>query len=191
MDNLFYKDKGFKVPPLSRNQIIQSTRVARLLNKEAIRPNGYLDVHKILENYGLYHIVSDEECPGRLAYTNSDGWIIMQESVYVGICEGRGRDINTFCHELGHAVLHKGLIGMAREVDEATKVYENSEWQANEWAGNFLVPPELLYQDTLIAMSEEGMARKYGVSLECIRVRLLNLKKLTPGVDFAIPGVFA
>ena len=61
----------------------------------------------------------------------------------------------------------------------------------DEWAGNFLVPPELLYQDTLIAMSEEGMARKYGVSLECIRVRLLNLKKLTPGVDFAIPGVFA
>jgi len=53
---------------------------------------------------------------------------------------GDGRARFTACHELAHYVLH-GHITLARASSTADKLYTDSEWQANTFAGTHLMSP--------------------------------------------------
>ena len=50
------------------------------------------------------------------------------------------------------------------EVDER-KTYEDPEWQANEFAGELLVPKKYL------DLSDEELVERFKVSLECVLTR--------------------
>lgn len=63
----------------------------------------------------------------------------IRSDVYEKACRDDGRARFTVMHELGHALLgHRRTINRACEVP--TKVYEDSEWQANQFAAEFLMP---------------------------------------------------
>ncbi len=69
--------------------------------------------------------------------------MFLREDVYEGAMRGDGRDRFTFAHELGHLLLHSGNY-LARYDPSAPnpthKKYEDSEWQADNFAAELLMP---------------------------------------------------
>ena len=67
------------------------------------------------------------------------GVIYLREDIYDGAMNGVGRDRFTACHELGHLLLHQD-VSFAKQASSAPlKRYEDSEWQANCFAGELLI----------------------------------------------------
>ncbi|WP_313256349.1 ImmA/IrrE family metallo-endopeptidase [Stenotrophomonas acidaminiphila] len=102
------------------------------------------------------------------------GLIWLRDDVYQGVLDGQGRDRFTLAHELGHLLLHNS-IGMARSIQKPTdlKPYENSEWQANTFAGALLIPISAAQR----LGSPNLIADACGVSLDAARVRLESLRR--------------
>ncbi len=92
--------------------------------------------------------------------------IYLRKDVYDGMCQGKGRDRFTAAHELGHLFLHTG-IGFARAMDSSTKIYCNSEWQANTFASALLIDETRLQQCRDVTEVMEC----FGVTLDAARVR--------------------
>ena len=69
--------------------------------------------------------------------------IELREDVYEGAWNGTRRDRFTVCHELGHFLMHR-TITMARVRDDSHKIFCDSEWQADTFAGTLLMSPRHL-----------------------------------------------
>lgn len=69
--------------------------------------------------------------------------------VFEKVCRNDPRARFTIMHELGHGLLgHRRTIN--RSKNELTpKVYEDSEWQANQFAAEFLMPLEVIQSQVL------------------------------------------
>ncbi|WP_135211886.1 XRE family transcriptional regulator [Vitreimonas flagellata] len=65
--------------------------------------------------------------------------LILRQDVYERAWDRRGRDRFTACHELGHYLMHRH-IPMARASAPEDKIYTDSEWQADTFAGALLLP---------------------------------------------------
>lgn len=100
--------------------------------------------------------------------------IWLRDDVYQGVLEHQGRDRFTLAHELGHLLLHNG-ISMARSMKKPSelKPYENSEWQANTFAGALLIPVSTAQR----LKSEWEISEACGVSFDAARVRLDSLRR--------------
>lgn len=92
--------------------------------------------------------------------------IHLRKDVYDGMCQGKGRDRFTAAHELGHLFLHTN-IGFARAMDSSTKIYCDSEWQANTFGSALLIDEENLK----LCRSIEEVAERFGVTREAAKVR--------------------
>lgn len=88
-----------------------------------------------------FEVAGREEMGDNHGLTYPDDLLIkIREDVYDGACRGMGRDRLTIAHEVGHLLLH-GRIGFARRVArDDIPAYRSSEWQANCFAGELLVP---------------------------------------------------
>ena len=171
-----YLDPGYEVPPLSAASIHAAADKVRHLLNMCVSANGWLDILRVLEyHYQNFEIREINEMPHALGSTLSDGTIVLRSDVYTGAEAGNGRDRFTVAHELGHALLHSEYIGMARATERSTKVYCNSEWQANEFAGALLLPDSAIQQ--IGVYSAEMLASQYGVSLECAEVRIKKARR--------------
>jgi hypothetical protein len=81
--------------------------------------------------------------------------MIIREDIYERAVEGRGRDRLTVAHELGHLLLHTG-VRFARHVDpKSIQTFRSSEWQANCFAGELLVPSWYSAQFTTVDITAE------------------------------------
>lgn len=111
--------------------------------------------------------------------------------VLLGASRGNGRDRFTVAHELAHAVLHHSELERqhgcaAREAGRTAtekllpnlKIYEAPDWQANSWAGAFLMPFVAIqgYCERLAANGQElevtEFARNFQVSVKAAEIRL-------------------
>ena len=167
---MHYQD-GFKVRPLSTSFINQLTEGLR----REFGVTGYLDVIGILEfGWRKYEVRSMRSMGGNLGLSQPDGTILLRQDVYDGACEGDGFHRFTVAHELGHIVMHLDQIGFARAFcQREDKVYQNSEWQANEFAGSFLVPAHEIKSAGIISVEE--VVENFGVSPECSKIRLKQI----------------
>lgn len=66
--------------------------------------------------------------------------LILRRDVYDGACKGDGRARFTACHELAHYLLHRHIT-LARARSSADKIFVDSEWQADTFAGTLLMSP--------------------------------------------------
>jgi Zn-dependent peptidase ImmA (M78 family)/plasmid maintenance system antidote protein VapI len=64
--------------------------------------------------------------------------IILRLDVYDGACAGEPRSRFTAAHELAHYLMHRN-ISLARVRDDGDKIYCDSEWQADSFAGRLLM----------------------------------------------------
>lgn len=160
-------DLKVSAPPVSRGGLrVQAQRlrsVVGLANRPLVPvaellENGILDLiapgfewdvveHKLLRSeHGLTLI--------------QEKLILIREDVYDRAVEGHGRDRLTIVHELAHATLHSG-VALARQQPGVTiPRYRCPEWQANCFAGEFLVD----YRQFEDGMDADDIAQEFGVS---------------------------
>lgn len=172
-----YSD-GFIVTPRSKAKIDSISKAVRMLLPDCVDTHGAFDVVAAVERFNdgqSFSIVDDQDLPAQVyALTDSNGCVSIKQSVYDAASYGDPRHRFTLAHELGHAIMHKGQIGFARAAREDTKIYKNSEWQANEFAGRLLMPDESLrrYQSYGITW----LCETFGISKQCLEHRLRHLQ---------------
>jgi Zn-dependent peptidase ImmA (M78 family) len=162
---------GSKARPRSKKDIRRE--VENLKRKLNISINDKTDVAKVLDDMTdlgyEYEIVVDGELDDAVyAITEINRMSIetikIKESVYLRAVEGSARDRFTIIHEVGHAVMHSERI-YHRRGDEI-KVYEQPEWQANQFAAEFLMPTK-----GIIGIDADGIKKKYNVSKSAALIR--------------------
>ncbi|MBD1572479.1 ImmA/IrrE family metallo-endopeptidase [Vibrio sp. S17_S38] len=170
----FKRKLGHKVKPMSAKKIQEEAQFARdtfYLSKpkvkichllEALQEIGTLTL-EILED----HELGDEEAR---AFPDKNH-IQVKNSVYEAACVGCGHSIFTLAHELGHLMLHKNAKpSFARG---SHKIYEDSEWQADTFASEFLMDSRLIDENITVDL----LIEKFGVTRHAAEVRLSKLKK--------------
>ena len=110
----------------------------------------------------------ESDCPAK--YSPIDNFIYIKESVLDEYENGIYRAAFTLAHELFHYIQIQVLEMDYIEKDEC-KPYENADWQANEFAGQLLIPTEY------IECPVDFLMRKFRVSEECVLTRKLYASK--------------
>lgn len=110
------------------------------------------------------------ECLG-LAYPKEHK-IILREDVYQGAAEGVGMHRFTVAHEIGHYFLHtdRSVVLARTSPNECIPAYKDPEWQANCFAGELLMPAELIK-----GMSYKEVAQACQVSLTAAQTQLRKI----------------
>lgn len=155
----------YKADPLSREQIAKIAHGARKLL--GIDDDVYyvnimrvveITLKKLIPKFDIIVLPDEEMSAMAVTYPDED-IILIKESVYNGAVKGNGRDRFTIAHELAHYILHSDIsIRFARGPEEV-KVYEDPEWQADVFAGEFLMLRKLIYNE-----NPEHISVKCGVS---------------------------
>ena len=106
-------------------------------------------------------IVSDKEMPFEYAtYSPVSNKLRVRESVYLGACNGNGRDRFTLAHEFGHFVMHRRSEYQLARANEAIPAYRDPEWQANTFAS------------MIRGMSVDEVALRCGTSKQAAKIAL-------------------
>lgn len=98
--------------------------------------------------------------------------MLIANSVYEGAVDGVGKDRMTIAHEIGHLLLHQAVSFAKQYENDPIKTYENSEWQADVFAGELLAPIRLIGGKGLLEIAED-----FGVSPSAANAQLNALKK--------------
>ncbi len=109
--------------------------------------------------------------------SHKENMIGLRTDVYMGASNGNGRDRFTAAHELGHYIMHanEGL-ALPRRCETSTKTFCDSEWQANQFAREFLVDIRQLHH----FQSAAEIAHHFGVSQQVASIQLDEAKKMAP-----------
>ena len=127
-----------------------------------------LDVFaEILPDFS-YEIVSDDWFVDEV-HADTDirtGHIRIKESVYDGACDGKGRDRMTIAHEIGHhfTLCVLGFKLTRRYGYSDPMPYEDPEWQAKCFAGEFMISHKLTHK-----MTPQEISERCGVSLDAAK----------------------
>lgn len=168
----------FRVSPRSTADIAATAMKIRAhLGVEA---EPYFNVVGLLEDL-LYQewdqvrfeVCDYEEMDDAEGHTCPSGtFIALREDVYRDACNGEGRARFTVAHELGHLVLHTNQ-PLRRATAGELKAYQSSEWQADMFAAQLLMPRQFFsWIDT-----ERAVMARHGVSYTAAQKRLNYLKK--------------
>ena len=158
----------YKAKPLSRADIRrEALEWRRVLNLDT---ELYVDVLRMLELIlpflgFTYDYPSQEEMEEEAKTYPDQKLICIREDVYYGARKGVARYRFTVVHEIAHAILHsRASISFARS-DIPLKAYMDPEWQANAFAGEFLMPYNLVKDMTIDEIVETcGVSRKAAVT---------------------------
>lgn len=178
---------GVRVPP--RN-IVDLRRIADLIRRSSqLRPEEPFPVlrflewsmHELVEGFDWEIVESLPDGDEARAYPDGaphhpDGPVIqMLPGVYDSAAANRGRPRLTILHECGHVLLHQHVAVHHRGPrGAALPTWENSEWQANQFAAELLMPIA-----SLNSMEElEEYVRRMGVSREAACNRAQQLVRM-------------
>lgn len=125
----------------------------------------YVDVLKILERalpiLGIQYEIIDKDSMVEEGRTFPEkNMIHIREDVYEGARNGNGRDRFTIMHEIAHAILHNGQNVSFARGGKYIPPYEDPEWQADAFTGEFLMPSYIIRY-----MNPEEISVKCGVSI--------------------------
>ena len=135
--------------PVSREDMRQLATVIR-------KVFGYLDVwwipvERLLDQMMVkfhdfsYEIVSDDEWDDKSSHADTDimnNTIRIRESIFIGACDGNGRDRMTIAHEIAHYILIcvAGVNLYSCRNKKTVPSYCDPEWQAKCLAGELMIP---------------------------------------------------
>jgi len=101
--------------------------------------------------------------------------IHIRSDVFVRACRNDPRARFTIMHELGHALLgHRRTINRSG-IHRVLKTYEDSEWQANQFAAELLMPLDVIQAKKLGTPSKIEI--HFNVSLKAAAIRVKQLLK--------------
>lgn len=175
---------GVRVPPISIAQLRELAGLVR--DSSHLTPQETFPVLYFLERslpqaiLGFDFVIVDHLSDGNEACAYPDGcsenpdgpFIELTTKVYDRACAGCGRDRLTILHECSHVILHRKVAVHHRSPRGADlKPYENSEWQANQFAAELLMPPQSF--SACASLSE--FCKKMGVSREAAKIHAKKL----------------
>ena len=172
------RKKGRKVPPASTHSIrnvaneirklfgLSFQKIDMIRFVEFVLPEALSDFH--------YQILPENEMGEDEARTYPDkSFMEIREDVYLAATNGDRRAQFTLAHELGHLILHSGIdkqLSFARSGTEH-KIYEDSEWQADTFASEFLMP----FDAAVKCKNAEEIYDEFGVSISAAEVRFRKI----------------
>lgn len=117
-------------------------------------------------------------------YNPRDNAIILSVDTYEGLFIDYPRSRFTLAHELGHAILHGRFLKEALEGRMPQRTYKRTdlkpyfdpEWQANRFAGGFLMPAPVLRKCIRDGLSDRRISSYLLVSLSALQKRRKDLK---------------
>lgn len=169
---------SFKVPPRSRAEIREVAQMLHRSIRFSAPPFPIIEftelvLPRVLEGFS-FGVLPFEEM-GESVHGSTfprERLVYLREDVYHGAVAGRGRDRMTLAHEVGHLFLHN--TGMHREMPSTQiRPFEDSEWQANCFGGELLMPDWFIKQ----ARSPEEIAERCLVSLDAARYVWRTVRK--------------
>lgn len=179
--------RGVRVPPLRRIEIREQAMKVRSafgLSEPIIDLARFVEYELSGAGY-VYDIVSGDEMGDDEAQAFPDSGVIrIREDIYDALIHQDRRARFTIAHEIGHLVLHQGIplrwVGAPQNnVSRTHAFFEDSEWQADTFAAEFLMPVELIQKYCTKAVE---IAEVFGVSLDAALIRLsaLRAERLLP-----------
>lgn len=156
-----YEPKGFRVSPTSRIKIRESTQmVADVVRRHLNKGEHHFPIVECIEMLSAceelwMEIVEDWQLGDVAALVKPGTPPLLQvsESVYDGACRGGKYERFTLAHELGHYFLHsRQRIALTRDTGSGPrkhKAFEDSEWQANTFAGELLIDCRIVVAEQL------------------------------------------
>ncbi len=170
---------GFRVTPKSRDAIEFEALVVRKAFSRGtnlyfpLMPMFELELCKLIP--GFFWDIRDDgslEDTARALTCPESKTILIENSVYEGAVKGVGKDRMTIAHEIGHLLLHQSTPYAKKYDPNPIKVYENSEWQADVFAGELLAPIRLIHGKGVMEIAED-----FGVSPSAAKAQLRALRK--------------
>jgi hypothetical protein len=130
-----------------------------------------------LENYGItYDIVEDSFLPSGVEASclPEKRIIYITLSTFRDICNNDERARFTIFHELGHLLLAHSRT-FHRDAGSPVEMFENSEWQADQFAAEILMPLDIIRNRGFTTAAE--LQRQFGVSFQAASYRLVKLRQ--------------
>lgn len=177
------KDFGVVVPPRSGNDIESiANGLRKALELEQTPHFPVVELYDLLHElipgafYGVYSKQEMGHNHGLTLLKKKE--IRIREDVFAAACSGDGFGRFTMCHELGHLILHRGVVALQR-ANANPPLYMSSEWQSDRFAGALLMPAHLVTEGA----HPNELMEIFGVSYTAADVRLRQLgDKKTKGV---------
>lgn len=136
-----------RVPGRSKDGI---RNIANIVRQECgVWDATYINIVYFLENVlsrffpnFVLEIVENQELGDVEAITYPNEMrMVVRESTYNEACSNNGHSRFTLAHETGHLFLHRNIpAAYTRSASGEIRKYEDSEWQADVFAGHFLAP---------------------------------------------------
>ncbi|PPE71188.1 ImmA/IrrE family metallo-endopeptidase [Caldimonas thermodepolymerans] len=169
---------GFKVAARSTADIrLHAMRLRQLFGITGPRFNAERTLED-LTKYGVTVDVVDDNDPElprgvEACWVPDTVTLTIRLSVYKAACRGEPRALFTIAHELGHlALAHRRAFH--RDASGTCRMFEDSEWQANTFAAEFLMPlDQIKHQRVASAVHIELM---FGVSAQAAETRFNKLR---------------
>lgn len=179
MQSNAYKLRGYEVAPLSINAIrIEAERVRKVLRIEADPAPNLCMFLEGLVNFGITVDVRDDahkELGAVEALTVPEQLlIVLTEETYAKAIDNDPRTRFTIFHELGHLVLSHSK-KMHRSGSENLKPFQDSEWQADQFAAEITMPLDLIKRFRLY--SAIGIQELFEVSAGAAETRYSKLRE--------------
>lgn len=176
------KSKHYEAKPWS----IQNIRdIASHVRKSIGLKDSYsVDLRYVLDVLSIvyrkhkfnYAVVPDDDKrfkSNEEAHTDiSDGRIYIKESVYLDLSNLSSRSNFTVAHEIGHYFLHHLLGFVLSRKNSPDKTYLDPEWQANQFAAEFLMP-----YNAVKSMTVSEIYNNYNVSYVAALIRYKKINK--------------
>ena len=167
-----------KTNPLSVKKIEEYANKVR--REFSVDLNSHFTIFHILENLHndgslTIQIMDNDdsifEHEDELAkYSPIDNFIYIKEKVVEEYENHEYRANFTLAHEFFHYIQYQ-VLGFEFSEVEKCKTYEDPEWQANEFAGQLLIPTQY------VEYADNVLYEAFHVSFECITTRKLYYKK--------------
>lgn len=179
LNNLHLYNKGVRVKPRSKHEIRGFARLVRQHFQDDIhKPFDVLNCLEIdLPKATAYDFSFEPKEKGYMkdveASVSPDDMVMyIRQDVFDALYNNDSRARFTIAHEFGHLFMHKGVATtLNRSNPSAHKPYEDSEWQANQFAAELLAP-----LDGCIGLSIDEIMKKYNISYQCAALRYKECK---------------
>ena len=170
--------RGVRVVPKSRAAVRELTSTLR---EELDERDSYVDVarfieHKLFLKFGIVLAPQPESVLGvDEGRTYPDKLRIeLRDDVYEALIDEEPRARFTAMHEVGHVFLHLGVPLLRTTAPTNHPPYEYSEWQADAFSAEFLMPVDLVKQ--MRHQTAAAASQLFGVSVAAAIVRFNVLK---------------
>ena len=173
---------GFRVPGLRIENIRNAADGFRnFLNigdePQKVNLGSFLDMLSVKYSVN-YDVLESHEMPNpgiEACWEPESMTMYIRSDVFSNVCNDSPRSRFTVIHELGHGLLaHRRTINRTNE-KRKVEIYEDSEWQADQFAAEFLMPLESIHKFKLKTASQ--IENQFNVSTPAAIRRVNQLMK--------------